>query len=321
MFNQGMEIKTLQDECDAAGPAGATWRAELRADCGRCFGLCCVAPAFSASAEFAFDKAAGQPCRHLGAGFGCSIHDRLRPAGFAGCAAYDCFGAGQRVAQETFGGQGGRDWLMSPDLADAMFSAFGVMRQLHELAWYLTQALALGPDDPLPSQLSSALAATDGLCRGDATGLAALDVGPHRFGVNSLLLAVSEQVRARAGDLGPELRGADLAGQDLSGADLRRASLRGASLVGARLRSADLRSADLTGADLRGADLGHARLETALFLTQAQAASATGDERTNLPASLRRPPHWSRVPRSDGDHRDRDRAQVRRAGRRGASRA
>jgi hypothetical protein len=34
-------------------------RLTLRADCERCFGLCCVAPAFAASADFAIDKDAG----------------------------------------------------------------------------------------------------------------------------------------------------------------------------------------------------------------------------------------------------------------------
>ena len=46
-------------------------RAHLRADCSRCAGLCCVAPPFAASADFAFDKPAGQPCRHLRADFRC----------------------------------------------------------------------------------------------------------------------------------------------------------------------------------------------------------------------------------------------------------
>jgi uncharacterized protein YjbI with pentapeptide repeats len=76
----------------------------LRADCERCFGLCCVAPAFSASADFAIDKDAGCPCPNLQADFRCAIHDRLRQRGFAGCTVYDCFGAGQKVAQVTFGG-------------------------------------------------------------------------------------------------------------------------------------------------------------------------------------------------------------------------
>jgi len=47
-------------------------RRALRADCERCFGLCCVVPAFARSADFAFDKAAGEPCRHLG-GFACTV--------------------------------------------------------------------------------------------------------------------------------------------------------------------------------------------------------------------------------------------------------
>ena len=99
-------------------------RARLRADCGRCFGLCCVAPAFSASADFAIDKGAGQACPHLRRDFRCSIHDRLRPEGFPGCAVYDCFGAGQQVAQVTFGG---RDWRREPGLAGQMFGVFAVM--------------------------------------------------------------------------------------------------------------------------------------------------------------------------------------------------
>ena len=84
---------------------------ELRANCERCFGLCCVAPAFSASADFAIDKAAGRPCPNLRADNRCQIHAELRPRGFPGCAVYDCFGAGQKVAQVTFGG---RDWRSRP---------------------------------------------------------------------------------------------------------------------------------------------------------------------------------------------------------------
>ena len=102
----------------------------MRADCTRCVALCCVAPAFSASADFAIDKAAGEPCPNLCADFRCSIHDWLRPRGFGGCAAFDCLGAGQKIAQVTFGG---RDWRADPALAAPMFAAFAVMRQLHEL--------------------------------------------------------------------------------------------------------------------------------------------------------------------------------------------
>jgi uncharacterized protein YjbI with pentapeptide repeats len=279
----------LGDERNPARPATPPSLIELQADCGRCFGLCCVAPAFAVSAEFAINKAAGQPCPNLRADFRCSIHDRLRPSGFAGCASYDCFGAGQKIAQDTFGG---RDWRGEAGVGKRMFAAFFVMRQLHELLWYVREALRLGPADPLPAQLSSAWEQIE-VCTNLAAGkLVKLNVGVLRREINPLLLRTSEQVRSTTGPLGPELRGADLIGGNLAGADLRRANLRGAGLIGAIARGADLREADLTGADLRGADLAGARLERAIFLTQAQIDLAKGDATTALPALLTRPPHW-----------------------------
>jgi Pentapeptide repeats (8 copies) len=265
-------------------------RVELRADCTRCAALCCVVPAFAASADFAISKPAGQPCPNLTAGFRCSIHDQLRPAGFGGCAAFDCFGAGQAVTQGTFGG---RDWRSDPVLAGPMFAVFGVLRQLHELAFYINEALALTPGEPLDLQLDDLLAATATIAAGGPGELEAVDITVHRGRVNAVLLAVSDHVRARSGHRGPDLRGADLAGRDLRGADLAGASLRGALLIGADLAGADLRDADVTGADLRGARLAGADLGTALFLSQPQLDSARGDAATALPARLTRPAHWT----------------------------
>src|SRR3712207_304027 len=115
-------------------------RAHLRADCSRCAGLCCVGPAFAGSADFAFDKPAATPCRHLREDFRCGIHASLRDRGFPGCTAFDCFGAGQRLTQGTFAG---RSWRESPELARAQFTVLPIMRQLHEMLWHLTEALAL----------------------------------------------------------------------------------------------------------------------------------------------------------------------------------
>jgi hypothetical protein len=52
----------------------------LRADCNRCVGLCCIAPAFSASADFAIGKEAGQACPNQQPDVRCAIHTRLRQA-------------------------------------------------------------------------------------------------------------------------------------------------------------------------------------------------------------------------------------------------
>ena len=54
----------------------------LRADCARCFALCCVAPAFAISVDFAINKRAGKACPNLQADFRCGIHTRLRQQGF-----------------------------------------------------------------------------------------------------------------------------------------------------------------------------------------------------------------------------------------------
>ncbi len=260
----------------------------LQADCGNCAALCCVGPGFSASAGFAIDKDPGQPCPHLRADFRCSIHGQLRPRGFPGCATYDCFGAGQHVTQGTFGGS---DWRQTPDIAAAMFASFAVMRRLHELLRYVTEALALEAAGPVHGELAGASSEIHRLTQGHPGDLAHADVGELRQHVTPLLRRASELAR---GDVPPErdLAGAHLIGKDLRGQDLRRASLRGAYLIGAGLAGSDLRGADLTGADLRGADLRGANLTGALFLTQSQLDAARGDLRTVLPATLTCPAHW-----------------------------
>ncbi|MGI8694993.1 MAG: pentapeptide repeat-containing protein [Geodermatophilaceae bacterium] len=271
----------------------------LRADCANCFGLCCVALSFSASADFAIDKGAGEPCPNLQSEFGCGIYPRLRQKGFGGCAAFDCFGAGQQVAQVTFAGQ---SWRQAPHTAPQMFAVFTVMRQLHEMLWYLNEALGLIPAGALHAELGAAVENTERLTREAADALTALDVATHRDGVNALLSRTSGLLRAEAG--GPKTGksatrkalspGADLIGAKLRDADLSGSNLRGAYLITADLTGADLRAADLTGADLRAADLSGADLSGSFFLTQSQVDSAVGDSATRLPPTLSRPTHWSR---------------------------
>jgi uncharacterized protein YjbI with pentapeptide repeats len=263
-------------------------RLDLVADCSSCFGLCCVALAFEKSADFPIDKAPGEPCVNLQTDFACGIHASLREEGFRGSAVYDCFGAGQQVAQVTFGGVSWRD---NPGTSTSMFATLPVMRQLHEMLWYLAEALTLAAAEPVHLELEKAYAATEDLARTTASVLATLDLAAHRSEVDPLLKRTSELVRAA--HRGPERRGADLMGAKLGKADLRGANLRGALLIAADLRGADLRRADLIGADLRDADLRGADLTGSLFLTQVQVNAAQGDERTKIPSVLARPAHWA----------------------------
>lgn len=265
----------------------------LQADCGNCFALCCVALPFAKSADFAVNKSAGTPCKNLQQDFRCGIHTRLRDKGFQGCTVFDCFGAGQQISQVTFGG---RDWREHPDTRAQMFEAFPVMRQLHELLFYVAEALTLPAAAPVHPALRTALTRTEALTRADAKALTTLDVGALRQEINPLLLKASELVRAKAPGRRKNHRGADLMGARLSGADLRGANLRGAYLIAADLSGADLRSADLIGADFRDTNLRGADLRDTLFLTQPQLNAAQGDPTTRIPPSLTHPTHWQANP-------------------------
>ncbi len=117
---------------------------------------------------------------------------------------------------------------------------FAIVRQLHELLWYLTAALALEPARAVHGELRRALTATEAMTGSPADALLGLDVHAHREQVNTVLLQASELVRAQLPGGKLDYRGADLVGASLTNADLTGANLRGARLIGADLRRADL---------------------------------------------------------------------------------
>lgn len=286
---------------------------ELRPDCSRCAGLCCVALPFSRGADFPVDKPGGVPCGNLLIDDRCGIHDRMAETGWRGCVTFDCFGAGQRVMQETFRG---RTWRDDPDpgLPARMFSVLPVVHQLHEMSYLLAQAISYAVAPDLTRRCRQLAAEVDALAGGTAQDLLALDVTAVRARVGPALRDVSVAVR-RAGrsprhtnsrgsaradrrlrpgadgrsGTGADRRirpGADLVRAALAGSDLRGADLRGVLLIAADLRDADLARADLLGADLRDADLRGARVAEALFVTPPQLAAARTDESTTRPPGV-----------------------------------
>ncbi|MGZ3097759.1 pentapeptide repeat-containing protein [Streptomyces sp. H72] len=263
---------------------------DLRADCGDCFGLCCVALRFSRSSDFPVNKSAGTPCGNLQEDFRCGIHERLRDQGYSGCTVFDCFGAGQKVSQITFKGV---SWREEPDSARTMYEVFPVVRRLQELLKYTAQALDLPSARPVHRDLRRAYEQIDALTRDTPQTLLAVDVDALRGEVNPLLLRASELARAAVPGRKKNHRGAHLIGSRLCGAKLRGASLRGALLIAADLSDADLRDADLIGADMRDTNLCGADLRGALFLTQPQLNAARGDARTKVSDPLQRPSHWA----------------------------
>ncbi len=125
-------------------------RLDLVADCGSCAGLCCVVLHFDASEDFAFDKPGGVPCLHL-VEHRCAIHEQRLERGFAGCAAYDCYGAGPRATRAKYANERERH------------AAFLELREVHHLLWLLTEASELCPPShaELAAELSSTIAALD----------------------------------------------------------------------------------------------------------------------------------------------------------------
>lgn len=276
----------------ADGRALLVEQLELRSDCSRCTGLCCVGLHLVRSADFAIDKPAGTPCPNLRTDFGCGIHARLPESGFPGCVAYDCLGAGQRVTAAVRAAHDGATWRDDPAAAREAFAALPVVTQLQELLWYLAEVLALPAAAAVHDDARQALDRTAPLADLTAADLLALDVGAVRRAVGPLVDRASALVRAAARDgrqacdgrhrdgrrgagsphgtaraaappdAAPALRapGAGVrrrlrAGADLVGADLRRLDLTASDLRGALLLGADLRGARLDAVDLLGADL------------------------------------------------------------------
>ncbi len=143
--------------------------------CDRCAALCCVAHAFDAGDAFAVDKPTDRPCTHLTGRGLCAIHDSRAEAGYPGCIAYRCYGAGQYVTQVMFGGQ---TWQDRPELLAPMCAALRDLRPVQQWRAMLAAAqvlplppaaqeeagrlaAALAPDRPWTPEALAALHASD----------------------------------------------------------------------------------------------------------------------------------------------------------------
>ena len=189
--------------------------------------------AFAKSADFAINKPAGKPCPNLRADFRCGIHEQLEPRGFPGCTVFDCFGAGQHLTQVTFGG---RDWRSAPDIAGRCSPVLPIMRQLHELLWYLTEALTLDAARRLHPGSARRWSETERLTEGTPAELRRSTW--TRTGGRSIRCCSRPASWRAPGPAGGRTTAAPTSSAaGCAGADLRGANLRGALLIGADLRA------------------------------------------------------------------------------------
>ncbi|MEG0051073.1 MAG: pentapeptide repeat-containing protein [Terrisporobacter sp.] len=267
----------------------------LKIDCSKCKGFCCVALYFSKSDGFPKDKVGGTPCTNLKEDFTCKIHKDLNKKGLKGCTSYDCFGAGQKVSQITYKD---KTWQKDSKLAIEMFDVFVIMRQLHEMLWYLCDALTFAQDEVTKNKLKTMIKKTEELTNLDGSYILNIDIENHRNKVNCLLKTVGEAVRKviskKKSNKKPLAPGFDFIGANLTNTNLLGGNLAGSLLIAANLKDCDLSGAMVIGADMRDANLCGANLENCIFLTQSQINTAKGDSKTKLPKGLIKPSHWVR---------------------------
>lgn len=166
----------------------------LRADCSACEGLCCMAAAFDAGADFAYDKSAGAPCRHLRGDNGCAIHDRRAQEGFGGCVGYDCLGAGQRVVAEILPGV---SWRNGPAQKQRVIAAFLALREIHRLLELLVAAANLPLASDQENRRQALLARLNPPGGWTEQSLARVDPAQERAKVAAYLSSLADIARAQ----------------------------------------------------------------------------------------------------------------------------
>lgn len=259
----------------------------LAIKCGDCSGLCCVALYCAKAEGFPANKLPGVPCNYLNKDFRCAIHTQLKDKKLKGCMAFDCLGAGQKTTALF----GGKDWRSHPAIAQTMYATFLTVWRLHQIQWYLLEAVTLLPAQSLSEQFHQLIGENEQMTANTPVSILALDIDGYQARANQQLKrawsmtqsALKADQPAGGGDyMGKNFQKADLSGWDFSMALLIAADLTGCHLTGTNLLGADLRDTKLSGADLR----------ECVFLTQSQLNAAKGDRSVKLPARLTYPECW-----------------------------
>lgn len=253
---------------------------ELKINCNKCCGLCCVALFFSKTDGFPHDKVAGKPCMNLLDDFRCSIHNQLAQKKMKGCMAYDCFGAGQKVTQIIYHNESWHDHK-------EMFDVYFIVYQLHQMLWYLNEAYHLSVNKAVQASITSLIHQCDVITHSTPNAVKHFDLDQFRKQVNVILKDITLElakpnIKIAPINFGKQFRGANLDAYDFSMNLLIGSNLEGCSLINTNFLGADLRDVNLKNTDLR----------RCLFLTQGQINSAIGNSSTLLPRTLTTPTSW-----------------------------
>lgn len=263
--------------------------ADLKVNCPKCSGLCCVALYCRKMDGFPANKEAGKPCKHLLSDFRCAIYPELITKKMRGCLAYDCFGAGQKTTQYYFPDS---DWKVMPKQRDEIFRTFAVVFQLHQMLWYLIQAFSLASDEHLKSAIEVLILENEKMTHRPPQEILQLDIEHRRLKVNKVLKQLINMITRHTSQA---IRNHDYSGQDFNRGNLDGRDLSMTLMIAANLEACSLKRTILLGADMRGANLKDTDLSESVFLTQMQINSAIGNSNTKIPVYLSRPNSWQGV--------------------------
>lgn len=264
-------------------------RKNLKIDCKKCSGLCCVALYCTKTDGFPANKEAGTPCKHLDSDFSCKIHSRLADNNYKGCLAYDCFGAGQRTTQ-LYLSDG--TWETNSEQKDKLFQVFIIVYQLHQMLWYLVEAFTLTSDELLKSTIDLLISENEQMLQQPMDHIAMLDLSEYRSNVNIVLKQISTDISAN--DTSSQIHGLNYLGKNFKKANLDRKNFSMSLMIAANLSGCSLKNTNFLGADLRDANIRNADLSKSIFLTQMQINSAIGNSNTKIPIYLTRPATWEK---------------------------
>jgi len=264
-------------------------RKNLKIDCKKCSGLCCVALYCTKTDGFPANKEAGTPCKHLDSDFSCKIHSRLADNNYKGCLAYDCFGAGQRTTQ-LYLPDG--TWETNSEQKDKLFQVFIIVYQLHQMLWYLVEAFTLTSDELLKSTIDSLISENEQILQQPMDHIAMLDLSEYRSNVNNVLKQISTDISAN--DTSSQIHGLNYLGKNFKKANLDRKNFSMSLMIAANLSGCSLKNTNFLGADLRDANIRNADLSKSIFLTQMQINSAIGNSNTKISIYLTRPATWEK---------------------------
>nr|WP_315020100.1 pentapeptide repeat-containing protein [uncultured Aminipila sp.] len=258
----------------------------LSINCEECCGICCTALYYTKMDGFPEDKAAGKPCGNLRDDFKCSIHNNLVEYKLKGCMAYDCFGAGQKVTQEIYGGL---DWKKNPEVADQMFQVFLIVYQLHQMLWYLIQARRIIADNSMKNDINNLIEENGKMTQMRPEGIIKLDWEQYRDRVNRVLKETCKAVHSEITDNNHSI---DCMGQSFKKQNLDGKDFSMKLLIAANFEGCSLNRTNFLGADMRDTNFRDTDLSKSLFLTQMQINTAMGNCHTKLPEYLTMPETW-----------------------------